>query len=101
MRSASTRGEDLHDLINEIVNFVDNIAYESRGTFDASRGAMHPDMRADAEDVISTMIDSRERLLVLCDAIMDNPGNKPVKQKVANSSYEIAKHAKELLAILD
>ncbi|KAI8928418.1 hypothetical protein BC831DRAFT_503408 [Entophlyctis helioformis] len=100
MRDPAALGEDLQDLINEIINFVDNIVYETRGTFDATRNA-DPDMRADAEDVLLVMTDVRELLVDHSEDIMDNPANKTVKQKVANSSYEIAKHAKELLAILD
>eukprot|EP00842_Homolaphlyctis_polyrhiza_P002047 jgi/Hompol1/2843/HPOL_006188-RA len=99
MKDTSATSDELQDLINEIINFVDNIVYETRGTFDVTR-SLHPDIREDADNVLVIMAEVRETLLDLCDEVARDPTSKSVKQKVASTSYAIAKRAKELLTIL-
>ena len=92
-------GDALSSLVNSISNCVDNIIYETQGTLDISPD-MNQDVMADADDVVAVLGDIRNELLDLGDAIIDNPTDRAMKQKIANSSYEVAKNSKELLAIL-
>lgn len=100
MLNTSVTGEKLSDLVNNIATCVDNIIYETQGTLDISPN-MDQDVMADADDVVAILGDIRNELLDLGDDVVESPGDRGLKQKIANSSYEIAKHSKELLAILD
>lgn len=85
--------------INNICTCVDNIIYETQGTLDISPN-MNQDAMADADDVVAILGDIRTELLDMCKAIIASPSDRALKQKIANSSYEVAKNSKELLVIL-
>ena len=90
MKKPATTGEELSGLVNDISQCVDNIIYETQGTIDTAPGLSN-DLLNDADDVLAILGDIRNELLDLGDDIIDQPGDRQIKQKVANSSYEIAK----------
>ena len=89
MRQPSAEGNDMQRLINNVMNFVENIIFETRSTFDITPD-LHPDMRADCDDILELLEDDRDKLLDMADQIITSK-DRGIKQQIANCSYEIAK----------
>jgi chromosome segregation ATPase len=90
MKQSSTTANELSTLVNEISQYVDNIIYETQGTIDTAPGISNETLN-DCDDVLDILSNIRNELLDLGDDIVVQPGDRQLKQKVANSSYEIAK----------
>ena len=78
---------DSRPLINSVTLHVDNIVYETKGTFDTTNN-ISSDMRADCEDVLDLLEDSRDKLLDMADNISND---RAFKQETVNTFYEIVK----------
>lgn len=94
------KGDDILDLVNSIATCIDNIIYETQGTMDTSPD-VGKDLLDDSDDIMNILSDLRLELLDLGDDFVRAPNDRAIKQKVANSSYDVAKQAKDLLSILD
>jgi cob(I)alamin adenosyltransferase len=90
MKKPNTNADEISALVNEISQFVDNIIYESQGTIDTAPELTN-ELLNDADDVLAILSDIRNELLDLGEDILDHPEDRQIKQKVANSSYEVAK----------
>jgi methyl-accepting chemotaxis protein len=90
MKKPNPNADEISSLVNEISQFVDNIIYETQGTIDTAPGLSN-DLLNDADDVLAILTDIRNELLDLGEDILDHPEDRQIKQKVANSSYEVAK----------
>ncbi|KAJ2998072.1 component of the polarisome [Globomyces sp. JEL0801] len=99
MKDPGATGDELLDYINKVATNVDNIIYETQGTLDTSP-EISDQVANEADEIALILSDIRNEFLDLGDIIYDAPNDKTTKQKLANSSYEMAKQAKELLAIL-
>jgi hypothetical protein len=98
MLKTNATGDPLVSLVNNIATCVDNIIYESQGTLDISPG-MSQDAMADADDILAVLGEIRNEILDLGDTVMDTPGDRSLKQKIADSSYEVAKETKALASV--
>jgi hypothetical protein len=98
MRSSSTSGHELEKIICVITDHIDVVIFESKGTF-SQHG--HRDLAEDALNLLSSLSDTKNLLDSLGKKIAHDSSNKSFKQKIANTSYEIAKYAKELLSLLE
>jgi uncharacterized protein YukE len=96
MRNSATPPTALQKLLGTVQTIVDNIIYETKLTL--SESGTSPNLRADCKVVLELLEDDREKLITMA---KDVTKDRSVKQQIANSSYEIAKHAKELLSIID
>ena len=107
MRDPKSTGNEIQEFVNEIVNFVDNVVYESNETFGTHTSSIRHRVRLDAEDVLAVMGEVRDKLSDLGEDVGSRSSSTSVqsrkltRQKLANLSYEIAKYAKELLDVLD
>ncbi|KAI8811148.1 hypothetical protein BJ742DRAFT_152785 [Cladochytrium replicatum] len=83
--------------IGGITGIVDNLVRKTRSTLSRDTG----ESRGRAEGVLRELGNSNMRLEQLGREMVENPGSKALKQKLASSSYEIAKHVKELVSLID
>jgi hypothetical protein len=90
MKKPNPNADEISSLVNEISQFVDNIIYETQCTIDTAPGLSN-ELLNDADDVLAILTDIRNELLDLGEDILDHPEDRQIKQKVANSSYEVAK----------
>jgi F420-0:gamma-glutamyl ligase len=98
MRSSSTSGHELEKFIHVITDHIDVVIFESKGTFNQHG---QRDLAEEALDLLSSLSDTKNVLDSLGKKIANDSSNKSVKQKIANTSYEIAKYAKDLLSLLE
>ena len=98
MRSTSCSGPELKRFISEITDHIGVVVKESDQTF-SQHGSSS--LVSTATNLLDLLSRAKDTLQQLGDDIMDQPGNKALKQKIANTSYEIAKHVKELLGLLE
>ena len=98
MRSSSASGHELAKYISVICEHIDTVMYETRGTFKRHGDR---DISEKALYIASDLSDTKNLMDSLGSKIGNDPSNKSLKQKIANTSYEIAKHAKDLLGLLE
>lgn len=98
MRSSSTSGHELDKFIHVITDHIDVVIFETKGTF--SRHG-HRDLADEALNLVSNLSDTKNFMESLGSKIAKDATNKSLKQKIANTSYEIAKYAKDLLGLLE
>lgn len=98
MRS-DTDGSSAESLINEVSQIADNIVFETRSTIDITP-SLSRDRRKECETVMQLLEDERERILRMTGLELDGRDRKK-KPEIASCAYEIAKHAKDLLAAID
>ena len=98
MRLTSTSGYDLQRLIRQVTDRIDGVIFESDNTI---RETMDRGIVDEAMDTLSRLSLARDTMDSLADSVVEDSSNKAIKQKIANTSYEIAKHAKELLGFLE
>jgi hypothetical protein len=98
MRSPSSSGPELKHFIRKVIDRIDAVVDESQLTF-----SKHGDdeLVMDANDLIDALSTARSTMDGLVEDIMAESSNKSIKQKIANTSYEIAKTVKELLGLLE
>lgn len=98
MRSSSTSGHELERFIRTITDHIDVVLFETKNTFNRHG---HGDLADDALNLVSSLSDTKNVMHSLGSKIANDSSNKSLKQKIANISYEIAKHAKDLLGLLE
>lgn len=57
--------------------------------------------RGRADEILDELSAANEALVGLGKTLVEMPGSKSLKQKVASSSYEIAKFVKELINVVE
>ncbi|KAJ3102582.1 component of the polarisome [Phlyctochytrium bullatum] len=94
----SANGEEFRDIIGGITRTVDEVIRES----DRSSVELNiPDLRDRIKPVLDDLFAANQKLGDLGYSIIDQPQSKTLKQRIASSSYDIAKFVKELISIIE
>ncbi|KAJ3044235.1 component of the polarisome [Rhizophlyctis rosea] len=102
MRQQTESGTHYKKTIDSISNTVDEIVLRSRQTLGPGGAAgVGDDTRKQGAVILEVLEGARGKLDELASGIVETPGSKVLKQRIANSSYEVAKHVKELLSLLE
>ncbi|KAJ3055625.1 component of the polarisome [Rhizophlyctis rosea] len=102
MRQQTESGTHYKKTIDSISNTVDEIVLRSRQTLGPGGAAgVVEDTRKQGAVILEVLEGARSKLDELAAGIVETPGSKVLKQRIANSSYEVAKHVKELLSLLE
>ena len=88
MRSATTFGPEFKNVIQGITSIVSSVIAVSRNTLATPAGRSY---NQQGEHILADLQISNEKLETLGDDMIQSPQNKAIKQKMAASSYEIAK----------
>ena len=100
MLKSSVTGDELNGVVGKIASCIDKIIYETQGTLDISTSLSNA-IIDEADAIVTDMGDINNELLDLGDDLLEAPGDRGIKQKIANTSYEIAKQSKDLLSLLE
>ncbi|KAL3897860.1 MAG: hypothetical protein SGCHY_003132 [Lobulomycetales sp.] len=98
MRQTTNFGAEFGQTIDSITGIVDGVMRSSYRTVEKPFCA---GFRGRAEEILGDLGHANEGLIELGKTLIDSPGSKSLKQKVASNSYEIAKHVKELINIVE
>ncbi|KAJ3219198.1 component of the polarisome [Dinochytrium kinnereticum] len=93
----SANGEEFRDIISGITRTVNEVINESDGsTLEMASG----DLRDRIKPVLDDLAAANQKLNDLGYSILEQPQSKTLKQRIASSSYDIAKFVKELISII-
>ncbi|KAJ8323227.1 hypothetical protein, variant [Batrachochytrium dendrobatidis JEL423] len=98
MRQSSSFGQGFKDTVGGITSIVDNLVDVSRDTLNRPPGAAY---RANGGEILKELAAANIRLDELGTSMINSPQSKALKQKLASSSYEIAKFVKELISLIE
>ena len=98
MRQTTPFGSEFKDTVNEIIRIVDVVNLTARATFDNTSTSP---VKSKGEQILDQLIENNLKLDELGNAMIANPQSKSTKQKLASSSYEIAKQVKELINLVE
>nr|KAJ3421743.1 component of the polarisome [Polyrhizophydium stewartii] len=98
MRQSSSFGQDFIDTVGTITRIVDNLVRVSRVTLGKPQAAA---FRDSSEPILQELSVANVRLNELGEAMVASPQSKTLKQKIASSSYDIAKFVKELISLIE
>ncbi|RKP08146.1 hypothetical protein THASP1DRAFT_23809 [Thamnocephalis sphaerospora] len=99
IRAPRADPEELSETVVAIRDTVNDVISASRRTFCSQEGAA---FRMDGEQVLANLEQSNIRLCELRDSYpASGQADKPAKQALAGASFEIAKHTKELVALIE
>ncbi|KAH9275123.1 hypothetical protein BASA83_002347 [Batrachochytrium salamandrivorans] len=98
MRQSSNFGQGFKDTVTGITNIVDNLVEVSRSTLNRPPGA---EFLERGENILQELSTANIRLDELGTSMINSPQSKTLKQKLASSSYEIAKFVKELISLIE
>lgn len=98
MRQSQTFGDDFKNTINGITSIVDNLVIVSQKTLSRPLASS---FRSRGEVILSDLTGANDKLETLGVDMIESPQSKTLKQKLASASYEIAKHVKELISLLE
>lgn len=98
MKHETTTGDDYVSTVNGIITIVDHIIAITEGTLEEPAG--HP-YKKEGFYIVEELGKANIRLDTLGESIHENPNSKTLKQKLASSSYDIAKYVKELISLLE
>jgi hypothetical protein len=99
MSHSDPDGKIISDLIADIAQTVDNIVYETQGTIDNDK-TLESRLVNECDKILDLLNNNRFDLLDLGAIALESTYNKDIRQKLANTSYAIAKYSKELINIL-
>ncbi|KAJ3300620.1 Serine/threonine-protein kinase smu1 [Borealophlyctis nickersoniae] len=92
MRQQTESGAHYKETIDSISNTVDEIVARSSRTLSAGAGVgVKEDFARKGEVVLEILQEAKRKLDDLAVGIVETPGSKMLKQRIANSSYEVAK----------
>ncbi|ORY37675.1 hypothetical protein BCR33DRAFT_721394 [Rhizoclosmatium globosum] len=98
MRQNQTFGPDFTATVNQIIDIVASICQVSAGTMAKPSAAS---VRQRGNEILADLKDSSSKIGELGNALVASPGSKALKQRIASSSYEIAKFVKELIGLIE
>ncbi|KAJ3290305.1 component of the polarisome [Borealophlyctis nickersoniae] len=98
MRQSTTFGQDFKDTVRGITDIVDNLVSVSRRTL-AKPSAV--EFRTRGEMILQDLANANQKLEELGVSMVNSPQSKSLKQRLASSSYEIAKYVKELISLIE
>ncbi|KAI8810128.1 hypothetical protein BJ742DRAFT_802247 [Cladochytrium replicatum] len=101
MRQTSTLGQEFADTVRTITSIVENLVDVSRSTFANKPSAAS--FRGVGESILRALEESNRSLDELGTSLINGGPNqsKTQKQRLASSSYEIAKYVKELISLIE
>lgn len=88
MRQSTSFGQDFKDNISGITSIVENLVGVSRQTLSKPSAT---DFRTRGEMILQDLASANDKLEELGESMMNSPQSKTLKQRLASSSYEIAK----------
>ncbi|KAI9094657.1 hypothetical protein DFS34DRAFT_582702 [Phlyctochytrium arcticum] len=98
MRQSTTFGQDFKDTVSGITSIVDNLVTVSRRTLSKPSAT---EFRNKGELILQDLGNANLKLEELGVSMVNSPGSKTLKQRLASSSYEIAKYVKELISLIE
>ncbi|TPX71731.1 hypothetical protein SpCBS45565_g00893 [Spizellomyces sp. 'palustris'] len=98
MRQTSTLTPDFSATVSGITSIVDNLVTVSQSTLSKPSAL---EFRSRGEGILSDLSAANIRLEELGKSMVSEPGSKSLKQRLASSSYEIAKYVKELISLIE
>ncbi|KAI9594331.1 hypothetical protein BDF19DRAFT_414714 [Syncephalis fuscata] len=99
IRAPRADAQELNEAVLAIRTTVDDVIGASRRTFNSPTGT---DFRMEGEQVLTNLDQSNRRLYELKETYpLDGPADKSSKQALAGAAFEIAKHTKELVALIE
>ncbi|KAJ3015900.1 component of the polarisome [Thoreauomyces humboldtii] len=84
--------------VSGITRIVDNLVVVARDTLHRPSGQ---EFRSRGEMILEDLSTANKRLEHLGEQMVQQPNSKTGKQKLASSSYEIAKYVKELISLIE
>ncbi|KAJ3413524.1 component of the polarisome [Chytridiales sp. JEL 0842] len=97
MRQSTSFGQEFTDTVRGITSIVDNLVKVASRTLSKPSGV---EFRNRGEAILQELESANIRLEELGVSMINSPQSKTLKQKLASSSYEIAKHVKELISLI-
>ncbi|KAJ3044724.1 component of the polarisome [Rhizophlyctis rosea] len=98
MRQSTTFGQEFKDTVSGITTIVDNLVTVSRRTLSKPSAS---DFRTRGELILQDLAAANQKLEELGESMVSSPQSKSLKQRLASSSYEIAKYVKELISLIE
>ncbi|RKO85421.1 hypothetical protein BDK51DRAFT_48026, partial [Blyttiomyces helicus] len=98
MRSQNSVGQEFTMTVSGITSIVDSLVGVSRRTLSRPSAA---DFRSQGEMILRDLSDANLKLEELGRSMVEAPQSKTLKQRLASSSYEIAKYVKELISLIE
>jgi hypothetical protein len=99
IRAPRAEPKVLGETVTTIRDTVDDVINASRRTFNTPEGSS---LRMEGEQILANLEQSNARLCELRDTYpASGQADKPTKQALAGASFEIAKHTKELVALIE
>ncbi|RKP25854.1 hypothetical protein SYNPS1DRAFT_22269 [Syncephalis pseudoplumigaleata] len=99
IRAPRADAQELHEAVLAIRTTVDDVIAASRRTFNSPNGNR---FRMEGEQVLTNLDQSNRHLYELKETYpLDGPADKASKQALAGAAFEIAKHTKELVALIE
>ncbi|KAI8056764.1 hypothetical protein BDF22DRAFT_740269 [Syncephalis plumigaleata] len=99
IRAPRADAQELSEAVLSIRTTVDDVIGASRRTFNSPNGNS---FRMEGEQVLTNLDQSNRRLYELKESYpLDGPADKSSKQALAGAAFEIAKHTKELVALVE
>lgn len=98
MKQNTPVGQEFDDTVRSITDIVYNLVKVSTHTLSKPSAAR---FRADGEAILKDLSKANIDLEDLGISMLNSPQSKTLKQKLASSSYEIAKFVKELISLIE
>ncbi|KAJ1547198.1 hypothetical protein HK405_006475, partial [Cladochytrium tenue] len=97
MKQNAPIGQEFDDTVRTITDIVFNLVKVSTNTLNKPSAAQ---FRGRGEAILQDLSSANVRLEDLGVSMLSSPQSKSLKQKLASSSYEIAKYVKELISLI-
>jgi hypothetical protein len=97
MKQNAPVGQEFDDTVRSITDIVYNLVKVSTQTLSKPSAAR---FRAEGDAILKDLSKANINLEDLGISMLNSPQSKTLKQKLASSSYEIAKFVKELISLL-
>ncbi|KAJ3074588.1 Peroxisome biosynthesis protein pex1 [Podochytrium sp. JEL0797] len=97
MRQSQTFGPEFTSTVTQIINIVSSICQVSAATMSKPSAA---GVRSRGTEILLDLKDANSKIGELGNALVASPSSKALKQRIASSSYEIAKFVKELISLI-
>ncbi|KAJ3029765.1 UNVERIFIED_CONTAM: component of the polarisome [Siphonaria sp. JEL0065] len=97
MRQNQTFGQEFTATVSQITTIVSSICQVSSATMAKPSAAA---VRGRGNEILLDLKDSSSKIGELGNALVASPTSKALKQRIASSSYEIAKFVKELISLI-
>jgi hypothetical protein len=97
MKQSTSFGQEFTDTVNGITSIVENLVKVATQTLSKPSAAQFRDRGL---AILQDLSSANVRLEELGVSMVNSPQSKTLKQRLASSSYEIAKYVKELISLI-